>query len=202
MLESITQFWYMWVVLAVLIVITAIVAKKAAKSMKKKNEILAKQKEALERYKMLVEKYSGLTKALAEEADADELAEGVTAVLQHQVENAENPDAEYDNAEQWRREVYALFYFDEDVTADTLSFFFRNNGGPVPQQVVNGIASIGYDKIKSVVGQMYAMCDDKNEAVSFDKARIDELDEKFREVYDSKMFFELIKKYIIANLSV
>ena len=104
---------------------------------------------------------------------------------------------EYENAQKWHREVYALFYFDEDVQADSLSFFFRNNGGPLPKEAVNGIESIGYDKIQSVVSQMYAMCDDKNENVSFDKNRITELDEKFRNLYNSDEFFEKIKLYIL-----
>lgn len=197
MLESITQFWYMWVVLVVLIVITVFVALKASKAVKKKNEILAQQHEQLKRYSMIIEKYTDLTKEKVDSSDAKELCEGVMCVLQHQVEKSENPDEVYENAEKWRREVYALFYFDEDVTTSCLSFFFRNNGGPLPKEAVNGIESIGYDKIQSVVGQMYAMCDDKNENVSFDKDRIAELDEKFRNLYNSDEFFEKTKLYIM-----
>ena len=197
MLESITQFWYLWVVLLVLIIVTVIVGAKASKAVKRKNEIMEKQHEQLRRYSEMIEKYKDLTLEKAQNADAKELAEGVMFVLQHQVEKSENPDAEYENADKWRREVYALFYFDEDVTADSLSFFFRHNGGPLPKEAVSGIESIGYDKIQSVVGQMYAMCDDKNENVSFDKSRIAELDEKFRNLYDSDEFFEKIKLYIL-----
>ena len=197
MLESITQFWYLWVVLLVLIIVTVVVGTKASKAVKRKNEIMEKQHEQLRRYSEMIEKYKDLTREKAQNADAKELAEGVMFVLQHQVEKSENPDAEYENAEKWRREVYALFYFDEDVTADSLSFFFRHNGGPLPKEAVNGIESIGYDKIQSVVGQMYAMCDDKNENVSFDKNRIAELDEKFSNLYDSNEFFEKIKLYIL-----
>ena len=52
----------------------------------------------------------------------------------------------------------------------------------MPKEAVNGIESFGYDKIKSVASQMYAMCDDKNENVSFDKNRIAELDEKKKQI--------------------
>lgn len=197
MLESLTQFWYMWLVLLVLIIVTVFVSIKASKAVKRKNEITEKQNEKLKRYSDLVEKYESLTAEKAESADAKELAEGVMCVLQRKIEKSENPDAEYENAEKWRREVYALFYFDEDVTAESLSFFFRHNGGPLPEAAVNGIASIGYDKIQSVVGQMYAMCDDKNENVSFDKDRIAELDEKFRNIYNSEEFFEKVRLYIL-----
>ena len=197
MLESLTQFWYMWLVLAVLIIITAFVGMKASKAVKRKNEILQKQQEIIERYKMLVEKYNNITLEIAENADAKELAEGVTSVLQYEIEKSENADEYYENAEKWRREVYALYYFDEDVSAESLSFFFRNNGGPLPKEAVDGIESIGYEKISSVVGQMSAMCDDKNENVSFDKERIAQLNEKFSSVYDKNEFFEKVKLYIL-----
>ena len=200
MLDSFRDYWYIWLIFAVLVVVLIVVASKASKAVGKKNEIIAKQHEQLKRYSELIEKYKSVDKALAENADARELTEGVMCALQHQVEKSGNPDAEYDSAEKWRREVYALFYFDEDVTAESLSFFFRNNGGPLPKEAVNGIESIGYDKIKSVVGQMYAMCDDKNENVSFDKDRIAELDEKFRNLYDSNEFFEKIKLYIVNSI--
>ncbi len=200
MLESLRDFWYVWVVFFILVAVLIFVISKASKAIKKKNKIIAKQHEVLKRYSEMIEKYTTLTPEKVENADSEELAEGIMCVLQHQVEKSENPDAEYENAEKWRREVYALFYFDEDVTAQSLSFFFRNNGGPLPKEAVNGIESIGYDRIKSVVGQMYAMCDDKNENVSFDKNRIEELDEKFRSVYDSEEFFGLVKKYVTENM--
>ena len=200
MLESIKEFWYIWIVFLVLVVIFVFVANKASKAVKKKNEIIAKQHEQLKRYSEMIQNYTELTSEKVQNADAKELAEGVMCVLQNQVEKSGNPDAEYENAEKWRREVYALFYFDEDITAESLSFFFRNNGGPLPNAAVDGIESIGYDKIKSVVGQMYAMCDDKNENVSFDKARIAELDEKFKNIYNRDEFYNLIKNYISANV--
>lgn len=196
MLESITQFWYMWVVLLVLIVVTVFVCIKASKAVKRKNEIMEKQHEQLKRYSEMIEKYTPLTPEKVKNADAKELCEGVMCVLQHQVEKSENPDAEYDNAEKWRREVYALYYFDEDVTT-SLSFFFKNNGGPLPGVAVEGLASIGAEKIHSLAASMFSMYDDKNENVSLDMNRVNELDEKFVNAYNSEEFFEKVKLYIL-----
>lgn len=196
MIESITQFWYMWVVLLVLIVVAIFVCIKASKAVKRKNEIMAKQHEELKRYKMLVEKYKELNAQTAENADAKELAEGVTAALQYELEKSDNPDEAYENAEKWRREVYALFYFDEDVFT-SLSFFFKNNGGPLPRVAVDGLVSIGDEKLHSLAASMFSMYDDKNENVSLDAGRADELDEKFRKVYNSEEFFEKVKLYIL-----
>ena len=199
MLESFRDFWYIWLIFVVLVVVLVIVASKASKAISKKNAILEKQHEQLKRYSELIEKYSSVDKALAENADAKELTEGVMCALQHQVEKSGDPDAEYESAEKWRREVYALFYFDEDITAESLSFFFRNNGGPLPREAINALESIGYAKVHNLALQMFAMCDDKNESVSFDKERIAELDEKFKECYNSDELFALTKNYIIAN---
>lgn len=200
MLESLTEFWYLWAVAVVLLFVLIFVGIKVSKTVAKRNEANEKLRKDFERIKMLKEKYLHITKESAENSDAKELAEGVTAVLQYKLEKSQTPDTDFENEEKWRREVYALFWFDEDVTELSLSDFFRHNGEPLPKEAVNGIESIGYDKIKSVVCQMYAMCDDKNENVSFDKNRIAELDEKFRKLYDSNEFFEKIKLYIVNSI--
>ena len=200
MLESLTEFWYLWAVAVVLLFVLIFVVIKVSKTVAKRNEANEKLKKEFERIKALKDKYAQLDKEKILSADAKELAEGVTAVMQYKLEKSQTPDADFEAEEKWRREVFSLFWFDEDVTANSLSYFFRHNGEPLPKEAVNGIESICYDKIKSVIGQMYAMCDDKNENVSFDKNRIAELDEKFRKLYDSNEFFEKIKLYIVNSV--
>ncbi|MBQ7961893.1 MAG: hypothetical protein IJ289_04775 [Clostridia bacterium] len=200
MLESLKEFWYLWAVVVVLIIVLIPVLIRVSKSIKKRNAESEKLRKDFERIKILKEKYAVITKESAENADAKELCEGVTAVLQYKLEKSQTPDADFEAEEKWRREVFSLFWFNEDVTENSLSYFFRHNGEPLPKEAVNGIDSIGYDKIKSVVSQMYAMCDDKNENVSFDKNRIAELDEKFRNLYNSEEFFEKIRLYIINSI--
>ena len=200
MLESIIEFWYLWVVVVVLIIVLIPVLIRVSKSVKKRNAESEKLRKDFERIKILKEKYAVITKDSVQNADAKELCEGVTAVLQYKLEKSQTPDADFEAEEKWRREVFSLFWFNEDATENSLSYFFRHNGEPLPKEAVNGIDSIGYDKIKSVVSQMYAMCDDKNENVSFDKNRIAELDEKFRNLYNSDEFFSFVKNYIAENL--
>lgn len=199
MIESITQYWYMWLVLVVLIVVLIVVMRKASKAMKKRSETMKKQEEFAKRFKTLVEKYSSLDLQTAEKSDAAELAEGVTAVLQYQLEKSGNPDEEYKNAQQWKREVYALYYFTEDCQ-QSLSYFFKNNGEPLPSAALSGLKAIGADKLYSTAAQMHSMYDENNESVSLDKNRAAELNKKFSDIYNPDKFFELIKKYIINNI--
>ena len=199
MIESIKDYWYMWLILIALIAVLVLVMRKASKAVSKRNAIMKQQREDMERFKFLNDKYTNLTKELAESADAKELAEGVAAVLHKQLEKSGNPDEEYKNAEPWKREVDALFYFDEDCET-SLSFFFNNNAEPLPSVVMQGLKSIGADKSSSLCAQMYAIYDDKNESVSLDKEIANGLDKKFSEVYDRENYFELVRKYIINNL--
>lgn len=198
MIESIIQFWYLWVVLAVLVIALVVVMIKASGVMKKRSERIEQQREFAERFKYLVNKYSQCDASVMESAEASELAEGVTAVLQYKLEKSDNPDDEYKNAEQWKREVYALYYFSEDCK-ESLSWFFKNNGEPLPSVLLEGLKSIGYDKIYSTVSQMYSMYDENNENVSLDNNRVAQLDEKFIKVFNSDEFFELVKRYIMNN---
>lgn len=200
MIESLTEYWYMWLVLAVLIVIFVVVAGKASKAVKKRSAAMKQQQEFAERFKFLVEKYKSLALSAALEADASELAEGVTAVLQYSLEKSENPDEEYKNALQWKREVYALYYFAEDCR-QSLSYFFKNNGEPLPSVLIGALKSIGADNIYSMTAQMYSMYDENNENVSIDKNRIEQLNKKFKDTYNETEFFELVKKYVLASLA-
>lgn len=199
MLESLTQYWYMWAVLAVLIVIMFWAAGKASKAVKRKNEILKNQEAEIKRYKYLVDKYGDITREQAKEESADELSEGITAVLQKQIEKAVHPEEEFNGAEEWRKIVYSLYYFIED-TEKSLSFFFKNNGEPVTGLALKGIKEIGEDAVFNQTSKMYAMYDENNESVSIDNVRIDEINNKFKDVYNKEKFLSSLKNYIISNL--
>ena len=199
MLESLMQYWYMWVLLAVLIVIMFWAGGKASKAVRRKNEILRKQEEEIKRYKYLVDKYSGITASQAENETPGELAEGITAVLQKQLERAVHPEEEFNNAEEWRRTVYSLYYFLED-TKTSLSFFFKNNGEPVTGLAVNGIKEIDESAVYGNASRMYAMYDENNESVSIDNDRINEINSRFKEIFNKEKFLLSLKNYIISNL--
>ena len=105
MLESIIEFWYLWAVIAVLIIVLIPVLIRVSKSVKKRNEETEKLRKDFERIKNLKEKYAVITKDSAEKADAKELCEGVTAVLQYKLEKSQTPDADFEAEEKWRREM-------------------------------------------------------------------------------------------------
>ena len=199
MIESLRDYWYMWLLLLLLIALAVWAGTKASKAVRKKNEIMRKQEQDWKRQKFLAEKYGTLTETIAKEADPAELAEGVTAVLQNRLDQSANPDEMFRTAPEWQKNVYALFYFDEDCQ-DSLSFFCRHNEDPLPSAALQGLQAIGEKKVYSAASAMYAMYDEKNEGVSLDRGRVSELDEKFRQVFDRDRFFAAIKDYILSVL--
>ncbi len=199
LIQNITEYWYLWIALVVLIPVLIFAMIKASKAAKKRNEIIRKQEEEFQRIKDLAKKYGDISKEKAIVADAKELAEGITAVLQFQLEKSENPDELFENSEAWQKTVYSLFYFDEDVKT-SLSFFFKHNGGPVPKIAVEGISLIDYGEINSYVREMFAMYDDNNEAASLDMNRVEVLDEKFNAHYSNEEFFAKVKVFIINSI--
>ena len=199
MIESLRDYWYMWLLLLLLIAVAIWAGIKASKAVRKKNDIMRRQEQEWKRQKFLVEKYGNLTEAIAKEAEPAELAEGVTAVLQNRLDRSANPDEMFLTSPDWEKNVYALLYFDEDCR-DSLSFFCRHNEDPLPTVVLQGLQVIGEKKVYAAASAMYAMYDEKNEGVSLDRDRVSELDEKFKQVFDRDRFFAAIKEYILSVL--
>lgn len=200
MLESISQFWYLYVVIIALIVAVIICGSKAAKAMSKRNKIVREQEEKLLRMKELSEKYKDLTPQQAKSADAKELTEGVAMALERTLEKSDNPDNQFKSVKMWQKIAFALFFFNEDV-GQSLQFFFKNNAEPLPGVAVKALNEIGYSEISTLAARMYAMYDDKNEDVSLDLKLCTELNEKFKAVYDENVLYEKIKEYIIVKIS-
>ena len=199
MIESLRDYWYMWLLLLFLVGLAVWAGIKATRAVRRKNEIMRRQEQDWKRQKFLVEKYGALTEAIANDAEPAELAEGVTAVLQNRLDRSGNPDKLFRTSPEWEKNVYALFYFDEDCR-DSLSFFCRHNEEPLPSAALRGLQAIGEKKVYAAASAMYAMYDEKNEGVSLDRDRVSELDAKFKQVFDRDRFFAAIKDYILSVL--
>ena len=200
MIESMREYWYLYIVLVVMIGVLIFISIKAGKAVKRRRSSMEKQRAELERYRHMVETYRGLTPAQAEEADACELVEGVAAVLQYEIERSEKGlTAAFKEAEPWRQRVYAVWYFIED-TETGLSFFFRNNGRPVTALAVEMIRDAGQDKLYLAAKAMFPMYDEENDRVSLDKKTAAQLDETFPQVYDKRALCEGVKAYILENI--
>lgn len=201
MIDNLKEFWYLWLIVIVLLVIAVFAMKKASAAVKKHNETIRRQDKELKRLKYLVDNYSSLTPELAEKAPAGELIEGVCAVLQRRLEKSGDFNGEFKSASILEKKLYACSYFFEDLRGGKLSDWCRNNGEPLISLTFELISDVGENGLLSVMKSMYPMFDKNNDSVSFDNERVKELDSRFAEIYSENTLAEKVKEYAVSFLS-
>lgn len=198
MIESLTTYWYLYLALAALIVLSVFVWGKAMKASRRHREQVEKEIKAIEKERHLRETYNTLTDEVIENADEDELLEGISTFVQMRVEKSADINAEFAKFSEDFREMYALNFFCEDIDV-SLSSFFRNNGEPLVSLAVPALRRIGADKSANIVNEQFKMFDERNESVSYDVKRIEELDRKFAELDEAKVLRRTAADYIKKN---
>ena len=105
------EYWYLWLILAGLVIITAVVIVFAGRSVSAHNEQTKEIMARLERLKEMKDKYKDLTPEKVENAEAEELFEGVNAVLQAKIEKADDGDKAFSEFNDEQKIIYTLNCF-------------------------------------------------------------------------------------------
>lgn len=198
MLNHLTTYWYLWLALAVMIILAFFVWGKAMAASRRHRERVEKEIAAIEKEKRLREKYKNLTVDLIKNAPDEELLEGISTFVQIKVEKSANINDEFSKLPDILKEMYALNFFCEDAE-NTLSSFFRNNGEPLLSLAVPALKRIGAAKDAHIVNQMYSMFDESNESVSYDTERIANLNDSFKELNEATELRLSAAAYIKQN---
>lgn len=193
------EYWYLWLVFAALVVLTAVITVFAGKALSSHNAETKRLLAEIDRLKALKDKFKDLSSEKAENADSKELLEGVTAVLQAKVEKADDGEAEFSSFNEAQKYIYTLNYFAEDA-ADSLSFFFKNNGPELTDVILPALEAIGAENITPFVRSEHDMFDENNEAASIDSVLLEENDKKFAKLYIEKELCDKVKNYIKSNI--
>lgn len=199
MIENITEYWYLYLLLAAMIVLTVFVWKKAiaasAKHSKAFNENLAKAKRAKE----LREAYGSLTAEIIEKAPAAALFEGVAVCLEYRCQKTENTNGFYDSMTQGEKDVYALYYLISDAADGNLSSFFKSSYRPLTSDAAAAAKKIFGNDISKVIEMMFNRYDENNEELSVIPHEIDRLNGEFRDLTAGKDLFAIGGEYIKNN---
>ena len=198
-IESVRHFWYLYLLLALLIVLTAFVFKKAvgaaSRHSKEFNENLAKAKRAKE----LRDAYSDLTEEIIASAPADSLFEGTALRLEYICQKSEDTGNFYDSMTQGEKDVYALYYLISDAAEGNLSAFFKSSYRPLTSDAVSAAEKILDSQTCKVIRMMFDRYDENNEELSVIPHEIDRLNGEFRDLTAGKNLFETGGEYIKAN---
>lgn len=192
--------WYFWVLLAALSVLAVFVSIKAAKVSRERRERLRKEAAIWQRDFDLRQNYSELTIEKINAAPKDELLHGAAMNIQIKLEAAADMNAAFAQLPKEKQLVYTLEYFDEDAKKE-LSVFFKNNGAPLTPLAAPALRAIGKDALEELTEAMFPMYDEDSE-VSIDYGKADELDGKFKEIFDSAALCSAAADYIIAHAEI
>ncbi len=193
------EYWYLWLIFAGLVAVTAVVVVLAGKSVSSHNEQTREFMSRLERVKEMKDKYKDLTVEKVENAEPEELFEGLNAVLQAKIEKADDGDTAFSEFNNEQKIIYALNCFINEIP-DGLSMFFSEYTSQITDLIIPALTAIDAKEILPLVKAEFEMYDDSNESVSFDKNLKANIDSDFADVFSKEMLLIEIKNFVKDNI--
>lgn len=192
--------WYLWVLLVIVSILAIFVWIKAMAASRIRREKLRKEAEIWKKDYELRQEFKTLTLEKINSTDTNKMLSGVCMNIQIELENATDMNEAFLKLPEEKKYIYCLEYFDEDASK-SLSTFFKNNGSPLTDYIVEAIKTIGYEEILPLIEAVYPMYDD-NSDVSIDYTIIDKTDDKFKEIYNPNKLYDLVSKYVKLNKEI
>ena len=202
MLEYLSQYWYLIVLLFVVVIFTFFLWVKAAKSSSERNrekkEFLAK----LEREKDLRTRFAEINVEVLEREPLEDVFEGVVANIQRRIDKTEQEDVIkfFDSLSAPMRYVYTAFYVFED-SKDGLHGFFKKNTYPIAPLASEAMAAIFGEEIGAVVNEQWEIFDEENEEKSVIFEEYDRVNKKFNNLTQNVDTNSAVKEYVINNIA-
>ena len=193
------EYWYLWLIFAGLVAVTAVVVVLAGKSVSSHNEQTREFMSRLERLKEMKDKYKDLTVEKVENAEPEELFEGLKAVLQAKIEKADDGDTAFSEFNNEQKIIYALNCFINEIP-DGLSMFFSEYTSQITDLIIPALTAIDAKEILPLVKAEFEMYDDSNESVSFDKNLKANIDSDFADVFSKEKLLIEIKNFVKNNI--
>ncbi len=199
MIEYFKTYWYLFVILFAMIVLTLFVGKKAITASVKRREEMNKIIEKAKRAKELRDAYRELTPEIIANAPAAALAEGVALCLESSCQKTEDTDGFYDSMTDGQKKIYALYYLISDANESNLSAFFKSSYRPLTSDAVNAAKEIFDSSVYTIIETMFEAYDENCENVSVTPQDIDRLNDEFDTITKSKDLLAAAGEYIKAN---
>lgn len=191
------EYWYLWLIFAALVVITAVVIMFAGKAVSARNEQTKEIMAQLDRLKALKDKYADLTVEKVENADPEELLEGVCTVLQVKIDKSDDPDAEFAAFNEDQKTIYVLHCFISEYNSE-LSSFFSDYTSDFSGHLV--VAAFLVPEYHPFISTEFGLYSDSDCGTPFDKELKDKTDAEFDKIYSKEKFLEAAKTFIKDNI--
>ena len=191
MLENLSAYWYLWLLLAVLIIITAVVCKKSYAASKRHSSEVRKKLAEKQRTEKLVSLYASPSTQTIEDADPAELFEGLALSLEERCQKADDINKEFDSFTDGQKKIYSFYYLATDCKNESPSFFFRNSKKPLTEFAAEAANDILDKDAAGIIKALYDCFDEDNESCSVIPEQITRLDSSFTEALNGEDLFTL-----------
>lgn len=181
-ISYLTSNWYAAVGLALLIVVTVVAWVKACSAGKKRSAERERIIAELEEEKALRKQFKVIDENIFTDNSIDDecLIFGTAMNIQMSIEKKDDLITEFNGLCEKKRMIYALNFVFEDSKYEKLSLFFRSNGEPLLSQAKEAVQRIIGGELSTIFDEMFLMMNEDVEDVSFDKDRVEKLDEAFK----------------------
>lgn len=192
--------WYLWVLLFVVAVLAIFVWIKAISASKIRREKLKKEAEIWKKDYELRQEFKTLSREKINATPKNKILSGICMNIQIFLEDEADMNEAFLALPDEKKFIYCLHYFDEDCVK-SLSQFFKNNGSPLTDYIIDALKAVNYTEILPDVELVQPMYDE-NSDVSIDYKTIEKTDVRFQEIYSSGKLYDLVSDYVKKNKEI
>ena len=199
MLENMKDFWCLYILLFIFIIITIFVCIKAfgaaSRHSKEVNALIEKAK----RNKELRDAYKELTVEVISNAPSAALFEGVALNMEAACQKAEDTNGFYASLSDGQKKVYAFYYLASEAKEISLSAFFKESARPLTSDAVAAAKEFLSNGIFLIINEMFACYDEENENASVIPETVNRLNDEFKALTKDVDLFTPAGNYIKNN---
>ena len=192
-LDYCRDYWQYLIALAVALVAAFFIIKKARKAYRAYYKRYRDEEARIKRLKELKERYGEPTAEVIENADENELLEGLALSYQLKLQKKENMEAEFALYSPEKQFVYTLDVF---CSSESASGFFRENGRELTELIVPALEYAGLPAEAEQAERLRIMFDERDETTSINSEVIAAVDSFF----GAEGMTERIKKAAAAKI--
>lgn len=199
MLDNIREFWYLWLILLLMCVLTVFVWRGALKAGSKRSERRRAELERIDRHNRLKKEFSGMTAKTLEDAPDADLLDGVSEYLMDLLDRAEDEMKLFKAFSPERKYVYTLSFVKDLAFGDSVRRYYRECGEVLGEHTAPAFSAIGQPGLAAFFKEATAVYDEKNCSTCADEETIARLEEKFHSLTADFDIDSAVAGYIRAN---
>lgn len=202
MLDNLREYWYLWLVLVVAVVLTVFVWYKALKASSRRSSRRRMEIQKIDRHRRLRKEYAEITPVLIAQAGNEDLVEGVTEHLMDVLEKSSNDLALFRTLPEELKYVYTLTFIKDLAVGDSIRRFYRECGEVLGQYTSPAFSAMNQPALAAFFTKATKAYDENDITSSADTKTIAALEEEFKKLIEGVDMDAAGADFIRANADV